>query len=52
MASVFSMFEPLTCLIVGVLFLGENINYVKIAGCVLICLGILVVIYDEFKEES
>lgn len=51
-ASVFSMFEPLTCLIVGVLFLGENINYVKIAGCVLICLGILVVIYDEFKEES
>ena len=51
-ASVFSRFEPLTCLIVGVLFLGENINYVKIAGCVLICLGILVVIYDEFKEES
>ena len=28
-ASVFSMFEPLTCLIVGVLFLGENINYVR-----------------------
>ena len=32
--------------------INENINYVKIAGCVLICLGILVVIYDEFKEES
>lgn len=51
-ASVFSMFEPLTCLIVGVFLLGEQINGIKIAGCLLICIGILAVIYDEFHEKK
>lgn len=51
-ASVFSMFEPLVCLIVGITLLGEQMNVLKIVGCILICVGILVVIYDEFTEEN
>ena len=48
-ASVFSMFEPLTCLVVGILLLGEDINRMKIAGCAMIMAGIALVIQDEFS---
>ena len=48
-ASVFYMFEPLTCLVVGILLLGEDINRMKIAGCAMIMAGIALVIQDEFS---
>ena len=48
-ASVFSMFEPLTCLVVGILLLGEEINRLKITGCAMIMVGIALVIQDEFS---
>ncbi len=46
-ASLFSMLEPVTCVIVGVTVLGETLNSVKILGCVLILSGILIVIREE-----
>lgn len=40
-ASIFSTFEPVTSIIVGVLFLGERFNAAQIAGLVLILGGIV-----------
>lgn len=40
-ASIFSTFEPVTSIIVGVLFLGERFNATQIAGLVLILGGIV-----------
>lgn len=47
-ASLFSMLEPMTCVIVGVVLLGETMNPLKLLGCILIMMGILVVIRDEY----
>lgn len=49
-ASVFSMMEPVTCVVVGIAFLGESLNLVKLGGCVLIMAGILVVIQETTNE--
>lgn len=40
-ASLFCLFEPLTSLIVGVLFLNESLNFYKIAGCILILIALV-----------
>lgn len=46
-ASLFSMLEPVTCVLVGVTLLGETLNLVKVLGCMLILAGILIVIREE-----
>lgn len=40
-ASLFCLFEPLTSLIVGVLFLNESLSFYKIAGCILILIALV-----------
>ncbi|MCI8948602.1 MAG: EamA family transporter [Lachnospiraceae bacterium] len=46
-ASLLSMFEPVTCVAVGVMLLGEVMSPVKLFGCGLIMAGILLVVLEE-----
>ena len=41
LASMFSMFEPVSSVFFGVLLLGETITIVKSIGCILILLGVI-----------
>ena len=51
-ASLLSMFEPVTCLAVGVMLLGEMMNPAKLFGCGMIMAGILVVVWDEHGKKQ
>ncbi|MCI9102941.1 MAG: EamA family transporter [Lachnospiraceae bacterium] len=51
-ASLLSMFEPVTCLAVGVMLLGEMMNPAKLFGCGMIMAGILVVVWDEHGKKT
>ena len=44
LASMFSMFEPVSSVVFGCLFLNESITFVKMIGCILILSGVLLLI--------
>lgn len=50
-ASLLSMFEPVTCVAVGIILLGETITPVKLFGCAMIMSGILVVAWEEHRKK-
>lgn len=50
-ASIFSTFEPVTSIIVGVLFLGERFNAAQIAGLVLILGGIVCNVFAGRRSD-
>lgn len=49
MASIFCLFEPLTSLISGCLFLADPIRITNLVGCLFICTGILKIVHKERK---
>jgi len=51
-ASIFSMFEPVTSIIVGFLILNESMNALKFVGCVLILSGIIITVMGEKKKTD
>ncbi|MDD6525765.1 MAG: DMT family transporter [Firmicutes bacterium] len=44
LASMFSMFEPVSSVVFGCLFLNESITFIKMIGCILILSGVLLLI--------
>lgn len=50
-ASLFSMFEPLTGVIMGILVFDESIMFMKILGCSLIVLSVVVLSYFMYRKE-
>lgn len=46
LASLFSMFEPVSCLIFGALFLNETVILAQVFGCALILSGVLLLIKE------
>ena len=40
-ASVFSLFEPISSVVFGLIFLNESITFIKLIGCGFIVLGIV-----------
>lgn len=44
LASLFSMFEPVSCLVFGVILLNEAVIPMQVVGCVLILGGVLLLI--------
>ena len=46
-ASLLSVFEPLSTMILGVLLLGEHITNVQIVGAVVVLMGALLTHYDR-----
>ena len=46
LASLFSMFEPVSCLVFGALLLNETVVIAQAIGCVLILGGVLLLIKE------
>ena len=46
LASLFSMFEPVSCLIFGALLLKETVVFAQVIGCVFILGGVLLLIKE------
>lgn len=51
-AAIFSMFEPVTSIIVGFALMGEQFALIKMLGCVLILFGIVLTIMDGAKASE
>lgn len=52
-AAIFSLFEPITSVITGVIIFNENLNLAKILGCIIIFISITyLAIKTEKKEET
>ena len=51
LAAVFSMFEPLTSVIIGYLVLHENLTITKAVGCFLILGGVIYLIAQDAKKS-
>jgi drug/metabolite transporter (DMT)-like permease len=52
MASILLTFEPVTSVICGVIFLGESLSLVKIAGCVCIIASVVLVTLAEAGSKQ
>lgn len=52
MTSIFGLFEPLTSIVVGLLFLGETLSIAQIVGCSLILLAIFMVAVGENAKNQ
>ena len=50
-AAVFSMFEPITCVIAGWLLLHEEMTALKALSCLLILGGVSILIFSDRKKE-
>ena len=46
-ASMFSMLEPVSSVVFGFMFLNESLYAIKIAGCVLIMAGIIILLKNS-----
>lgn len=46
LASLFSMFEPVSCLIFGAVLLNETVVFAQLIGCVLILGGVLILVKE------
>ncbi len=51
-ASIFSLFEPISSVFFGLIFLGENITINKVIGCVFIVFGIFILAMKNTKNKS
>ena len=52
-AAIFSLFEPITSVITGVIIFNENLNLAKLLGCIIIFISITyLAIKTEKKEET
>lgn len=51
-AAIFSMFEPVTSIVVGFMLMGEQFAIIKMVGCVLILFGIVLTIMDGAKASE
>lgn len=49
-ASILSTFEPITSVVLGIAILGEEISLSKIAGCLCIIAGVIVVTFSKTKK--
>lgn len=50
-AAIFSLFEPITSLIFGVLLLNENLNFMKIIGSLIIFISITYLALNSNKSH-
>ena len=51
-ASILSTFEPVTCTIGGILWLGEGMTISKLAGCVLVLSGVIILTFWKGRQEK
>lgn len=51
-ATIFSTFEPLTSVVVGVLFLNEHLDLLSLAGIVIILLAVLLLIVADKRSKN
>lgn len=52
MTSIFGLFEPITSMVVGLLFLGETLSFGQLVGCGLIMLSIFLVAIGENAKNG
>lgn len=52
LTAILSTLEPITSIIVGVLWLDESLTVLKIAGCVLVLLATFILVKDHNQEEE
>lgn len=50
-ASLFSLFEPLTSTVVGVIFLHDSLSIFKIIGSILIIISVYKLVFSQRKEK-
>lgn len=51
-ASILCTFEPITSVVLGILFLNETITFIKIIGCILIIIAVLLLSINSQKERA
>lgn len=51
-ATIFSTFEPLTSVVIGVLFLSEQLDIFSVSGIVIILIAVLLLIFAERRSDD
>lgn len=51
LTALFSLFEPITSIFTGIVFLSEDIQFLKVIGCFFILLAMLNVIFKQSKAS-
>lgn len=51
-SSILGMFEPITSVVLGILFLSEPFTYKNIIGCALILAGVLIITLTKDRDKS
>ena len=52
LASVFGALEPLTAVLTGVLFLGERLSVLNIAGIIMILTTVTIVVIYQNRQKA
>lgn len=52
LVSLFSLFEPITSLLLGVIFLNETVQFMKIIGCILILCAVVYLAIDIPRKKG
>ncbi|MEF9961933.1 MAG: DMT family transporter [Erysipelotrichaceae bacterium] len=50
-ASIFCLFEPITSIVTGVLFLNEKLTFIKVLGCVIILSAVVILVYANKRRS-
>ncbi|MEF9920133.1 MAG: DMT family transporter [Erysipelotrichaceae bacterium] len=50
-ASIFCLFEPITSIVTGVLFLNEKLTFIKVLGCVIILSAVVLLVYANKRRS-
>lgn len=51
-ASLFCLFEPITSLVVGVIFLQEDLSLIKVCGTLCILISLIQLVYVDYKTKK
>ncbi|MEJ8737607.1 DMT family transporter [Erysipelotrichaceae bacterium HCN-30851] len=52
LTALFSLFEPITSIFAGIIFLNEELRFIKIIGCLFILFAMLNITFCQSKENS